>query len=264
MAIVSYDRVPGYPQERITKTDIQVTDKLQCAWEERIMLAKELLGYIAGGTVYPPQEYDFGDEPIRNVYCRDVAIDPLLGIEAGEYTKALLTVTYANRSYDEPDSGETTYISESIEPASVFMTLDKGGLYWDAGQTTPIKDMEAPQKIIRMGDWIYTKHFAPSIPSWIWTHPGTINAATVKSKELAKTFLKETLLCGNPTLSREITSEGATKWSVTVRITYNPNTWNKFPRASADGALAFSTIYDGAGAAKTFYDTSDFGDIVVI
>ncbi|KKM62176.1 hypothetical protein LCGC14_1524370, partial [marine sediment metagenome] len=77
MAItVSYDRIPTYPKERITQGDIEIVDKLQCLWNDRIILAKELLGFIIGGVNYPAQEYDFGDEPIANVRCLDVTIEP--------------------------------------------------------------------------------------------------------------------------------------------------------------------------------------------
>jgi len=258
---VEYNRVPDYPKERLSSQSIEVTDMLQCAWGDRITLAKELIGYTVGSILHPPHEYDFGEDNIPNIFCRDVSIEPIISHDdTGEYKVARLSVRYANLDYEET---EEVYVTESLEPASEFLTLSHEGLYWDSGQEYALESTEAPAMIVRMIDWVYTVHHKTSIPNWVWTHPGTINSSSTYSKTLNESFGAETLLCGNPSLSREITSSGETAWTITVRLTYRKETWNKFPRVTADGDLAFISIYDGSGSKKEFYQKSNFGNIIL-
>ncbi len=262
---VSYDRVPGYPQENITRNDVTAIDKIRCAWDDRITLAKQLLGYVVGGILYRAHEYDFVGEEIRNIFCKDVTINPLMSLDSSSgagYEKAELEVLYGFLNYSEPDEG-TVYITESLEPASEFLTLSHEGIYWDNAQAEPLGETEAPAKIIRMIDWVYTLHYIGYIPSWVWTHPGSVNNAAVYSRELDVTFNTGTLLCGNPTLSREVTNTGDTSWTITARFTFRWDTWHKFPRTNAAGDLNFVNIYDGAGSIKYVYNTVDFGNIVI-
>lgn len=263
---VSYGRLPGYPQERLSSQVIEAVDKLQCAWDDRVTLAKQLLGFTRGSVLYFPHKYDFGDDPISYIYCKSVSIDPLEdGYENGTYIKALLTVTYANLEYSIPDAGLITYVTESLEPASEFLTLNPTKLYWADG--TLMSDGEAPTKIIRMIDWVYTIHFLYFIPAWVWTHPGTVNNANVYSRELNKLFTTGQLLCGNPSLSREITSEGTTAWTITVRLTFRETGWNLFPRPdkTTNNEMNFEPIYSDDGGANVVYPYgySNFGNIIL-
>jgi len=260
---IDYTREPGYPKERITRTEVEVVDMMQCAWADRITLTKELLGHTFAGILFSAHKYDFGDDKIGNIYCKDVSIIPRITINSsGEYITALLEVVYGNLGYSEPEQG-VVYVTESLEPASEFLTLSHEGLYWDVAQAEPLGDTDAPAVILRMIDWVYTLHFMSHIPSWVWSHPGTVNNATVYSRELNKYFPAYTLLCGNPTLSREVTSEGTTAWTITARFTYRYETWNKFPRTTEAGALDFYPIYDKNGNAKAFYTATNFGSIVI-
>ena len=270
MAItVDYSRVPGYPQENVSRKGVTVVDKLQCDWADRITLAKELAGFLVGSVLHLPHEYDFGDEPINNIYVTDVHSEPIVALDAatGDYPKALLTVNYGNLEYDvgeiPAEAGSTVYVTESLESQTEFITLTHKGLAWDAGKTIKLADTEAPSKLLHRIDWVYTIHQMLGIPAWLWTHPGTVNSAGVTSRELGKYFAAETLLFGNPSLSREVTSEGTTAWTITCRFSYQPDTWNKYPRTATGGTLANATVYDTAGAAKKFYSTSDFGSIVL-
>lgn len=267
MAItVAYERKPGFPKERITNRDIEVVDKLKCAYDDRITLVKELLGFTVGGTIQLAHEFDFGDDPIANIFCRDVQVEPLMGLSGETYTHAWLTVTYENRTYDQPETG-IVYVTEAIEPASEFLTLPYEKVYWS--DDVVINAGESPSKLMRMSDWVYTIHYAASIPSWVWTHPGTVNNATVYSRQFDRNFPAETLLCGNPSMAREITSEGTTAWTLTIRFTYKAEGWNKFPRTdkTTNKVLKFENIYKATGGADgdliLCYETSNFTSIVI-
>lgn len=268
---VECSRVPGYPKEDLSLFNLTAVDVLQCAWGDRIKLAEALVGFKIGNTQYYPQEYNnYTTTPLVGLYVNNVKIEPVIGVEVsseplGKYTKAQLTITYGTTTYEFPEPEEETYISESIEPAAEFLTLSEKGLYWGTGANkVALEANEAPAKIIRLVDWVYTLHQVKTIPNWIWTLPGCINSGSVTSRRLNKTFAAETLLCGNPALSREVTSEGTKAWALTARMTYRPPGWNKWPRTAATGGdLSFESIYDSAGTAKKFYETASFGSIVL-
>lgn len=263
LAGIEYERKPGYPKERMDNQRIIITDKIQCEWNSRLVLAKNLMGYVGGTILKIPHKYEpDGDETLNNLYCTAVDIEPLGELPTN--TAALLTLTYSQPEYNTeqpPEQGVIVYVSEAIEPASEFITLSHDGLHWSSISGTSLEPTEAPSKIVRMVDWVYTIHHLSYLPSWIWSYPGCVNNYSLYSYTLGVTFPAETLLCGNPSSSREITSEGVTAWTITIRFTYNPNTWNKFPRVGTGGDLTYEYIYDATGI-KYVYPLADFGGIV--
>jgi len=263
---VDYNRAPKYPKENITDVNVEVTDGFICSWSDRITLAKQLLGFRRGSNLYLPHQYDFGEDPIDNVYCKAVRTSPLGRDDlTGKPKKSFIEASYNNIKYDAPEGDSTTYVSESLEPASEFLTLNPEKLYWSDGTSLDIN--EAPTRIVRMVDWVYTLHFMPYVPFWVWTHPGTVNNTAVYSKGLNVTFAAGTLLCGNPSLSRSITNEGATAWTITVRFTYRAVGWNRYPRPdkTTNNEINFEYIYSDKNGAKIVcpYPYSNFGSVIV-
>lgn len=260
---VAYDRVPGYPKESITRSGSIVTDMMQCEWTDRIALAKELLGFTIGSILYKPDEYNAGDDALLGLYCSNVVTDPVVGLDlaTGDYKKARLTVTYENPDYDidnVPD-GSTVYVTESLEPSAEFLTLSEKGLYWSDDEDVEAND--APQKIVRMMDWVYTKHSITSQApiNEMFNLLGYVNDASVYSRALNRYFSAETLLYGNPSLTREVTDEGTTAWTITYRFAWrnngtyvSPQGWNHFPRSKKDtsGVMNFERIYNAKGGAS--------------
>ena len=280
MAItVDYSRVPGYPQERLSREGIQVVDKLQCAWTDRITLAKELLGFAIGGILHTPHKYDAGNDPLNNLYAMDVDTEPVMGINqtTGEYTKAVLTVNYETPDYNIDDTGEansTVYVTESLEPSAEFLTLGKEGLWWYGGQ--PVEDVETPSMIVRMMDLVYQVHHSLSLPDHICDYLGYVNYSAVYSRSFGRWFPAETLLYSNPSLHRTFTSEGVSAWDITYRFTWRQmgtfgTGWNLFPRADyldASGNVQFLPIYNDANTQTDAtrvkpYPTAEFNNIVL-
>ena len=271
MAItIAHTKAEGFPKERIGNVysvgETQVLERWYCAWDERIDLALELVGSVSGSTVTPPLEYTVSSS-LQKVYVTSVDIEPLgLDRDASPLTpkKAALNITYGPLEYDVVMTPVGPYyVSESWEPAAEFITVSKKGLFWDSSQADPLVAGEEPGRLVRAGDWVYTIYGYSDVPDWVFTQVGTVNASSVTSGGLDKTFGAETLLCGNPTLTKRYDSGGIPKWEITTRLAYRPGTWNKFPRGSTSGALVMAVIYDGAGAEKKFYDSSDFGNIIV-
>lgn len=258
---VTYSRLFGYPIENLVNVfnfGSELVDKVKCNWEDREELAKEFLGFVIGTVVTAPARTQASNGSTLTVV--NVTIDPM-GVDqdgAENYGKAILTITYR---YVNIATELEEYATESIEPASEFVTVGNTNLQWADG--VALEPIEAPSIIIRMVEWVYTIHNVSSVPSWIWTLPGRINDAIVTSSDFGS-FAKHTLLCGNPSLSRTITERGRSDWNLVARLTYREQTWNKFPRASKDGAeITYEKLYDSSMTQKRVYLEGDFSDIIL-
>lgn len=263
---VDYDELPGSPREDVTYTNIKITRHLQCDYDDRITLACELCGYVMGGTYHLPHEY----KPVRStswsfgrVYCQSVLIEPLKSTESGVgYRKARLVAEY---EFAEGEYEETTYVTETLEPAAEFLTLDRT-LYWEKGaaDADKVEASQAPGLLVPMCEWSYTIHRLPVITVAMMQLPGHINDATVYSKSLGYTFGVETLLCGNPTMTRQITSLGDTAWTATFRFLYRINGWNKVPRENdVNGAIRWVPLYDKNDNDIIIHPLADFGAVII-
>ncbi len=264
---VSYTEKAGSPREYLYRGLAEVERKLICNWAERITLARELLGYYRNHYYYPPDQYrPAGNETLYNIYAYECQIEPI-----GTYEKALVTVRY--KFQDQYLVGENpVFITERIEPAAEFLTLTKTGLYFGTGGSkVPLgDDIEAPAKIIRMFDWVYTLRGIFELTAPYYDLPGKVNDAEVYSRALNRFFPAETLLCGNPSAERDITRDGAFTWTVTYRFTYrnqgtlaSPKGWNHWPRTdNADvTGIKFEKITDGTDNVP-IYTLADFTAVI--
>lgn len=269
------------PQEGVGVASQDGIRILKCAWVDRLTLATQLVGYthiIGLDTIhYLPHQYPHAG--LRHLFASDIRIGRLASKMIGAdprvaiYNEAILTVTYSVPDYEFPTEDEETYVTESLEPATDFMTMSHIGLFWDRRGREPIDPTEAPAKLVRMTAWVYTLHALKSLPPQIFTLPGTVNLRDVYSWSLDKWFAYETLLCGDPSLSREKTTTGVTAWAVTFRFIEknagsfaHPLGWNEFPKpkdADADGHIQYSTVKTQAGKDIMIYEPSAFEDLLI-
>lgn len=267
---VDWTRVPGYPKENFTSEgDIRVIDQFLCAWDDRFQLTKELLGYRKGRTIHHPAYY-----PVDNdieIYAKNIEMEPL----DDRYTKARLTIEFGVLDYDPLQpyyfNGIPIYITETIQPATEFLTLDNTDIYW--GDNTAISDVEAPAKIIRMLEWSYTLHQVPfavssSFTGAIFGLPGKINDRNMYSELWKDYFPARTLLAGNPTINHTITSAGKRTMDITMTFTFRNIEWNRFPRVRAGasgGDLTWEYLYASTGASGQIkpYEEADFSGFIL-
>lgn len=263
---IDYSERPGSPVEELTFSDgIRVIRTLRCAYEDRMTLARQLNGYVESGVLHLAHKYEprFSDVDLDYVYCQSVTIDPFEGLSKsgvtnGWYKYAKLTVNYG--TIDRNEVG-TTYVTETLQPASEFLTLDRT-LYWDSGQAEAVESSQSPGILISMTEWQYTVHGLEIPPAAVIDLPGKVNVATVYSEALDYTFPAGTLLCGNPTMTRQFTTFGTTSWTVTFRFMYRRYGWQFIPRPDGSGGVEFVRLYDSGGNTVPLYETGDFSVIV--
>jgi len=276
-------------EERFSDDGVIVIRRVRCEWSKRWMLQRDLRGYVIGTTQYFPQRLvltsgvnaaDWYSSTVP-LFVRKVNIKPFPIVAEDGAELAELELEYGTLPYATPPGGEepvpppgaTTYVTESLEPAAEFLTLPTKEVYIN-GTLVEETGISVPARVMTMTDWVYTIHAMTYLPDSFFTCPGTINSAAIKSYWLGYTFAAQTLLCGNPSSIREITSEGITTWAVTFRFTYRQEGWNKFPywnpgAGTTPYTLEFGTLYDGTTGSGTDrplypYPISDFTDIPFI
>ncbi len=276
---IEYDHFPGSPTESGSWDFFTAVCNYKVEWQHRIRFIQDMLGFTTGSTVYQAHQYiPEGTGIIYNAFAISADIAPIIAQSptAGiTYKYANVTINYSTPDYDQPPEGETVYVTESLEPAAEFITLNRDGLYFGTGASAvSLKDqnIEPPAKIERMTDWVYTIHRVPTLPSEVLTLPGKINSAAAYSRSLNITWPALTLLCGNPSLDRQITSQGVTAWTVTFRFTYRnhgdaatPLGWQHFPRTdtvATGNALLFERITDGTDNIK-IYEEASFAGLII-
>ena len=264
---VSYEELShpqASPREQITGGSFEAVRHLQCDWSDRLTLARDLLGYTEQSeeTVinHRPHAYPHDASLVADAasIAPAGAAAPADGVMA--WAKARLQVTYRAPAFGSADDPpETALVSESIEPAAEFLTLSGKDIYWDASQTDALgEDYDLP-KLVRMAEWVYTRHRMPYVPSGTWGLIGKVNASAVTSSRLGATFAAETLLYQPPQLRRVTTTGGTEGWEITYRFTYRPDGWNKFHKP---GSQTPAAIYDASGSVFKPYPTASFAGIV--
>jgi len=270
----------GYPQEVLTDGRPTAQVKFLLAWEHRSTFCQDVLGRVTeeGGNriIYRQHKYPYGFD---GLYAKSATITPLgtIGhlLAQGEthltnpeklYERAQVDVSYEPVQFSSDPNNEVI-ATERFEGASEFLTVNNRKLYWGTGASKVLLDQtEAPSLIVRMMDWVYTLSKVKTFPTAILDLGGCVNDAEVVSHTLNKTFAAGTLLCGNPQISREYhTGAGTDYFTITLRFTYRPNGWNKFPRTDvlSDNKITWESITDGTNNVL-FYPPVSFAPLWAI
>jgi hypothetical protein len=171
------------------------------------------------------------------------------------YSHAQLTVTYGNATFaGDPDNADAPLFEETLEPWAEFLTQPAQGFKWGSTTGDALKDEEAPGKLFRGVNWVYTRPSVINIPPAVLSLCGSVNSNAIHAKSLNLDFAAETLLYNPPLLRRAVTSDGTGAWSLEYRFSYKPQGWNRFWRAKTQ---AWDRIYNSTGPADP-YPTGDF------
>lgn len=170
---------------------------------------------------------------------------------------AIVTLNYTSNAPETKD-----LITESIEPNAEFITLDHNDFTWANGD--PLKDGEAPGRLLKGCDYILTFHEVYSIPSWVYDLIDCVNGSQFASRLLGSSWAAETLLYNPPKVSRKITSDTSkpTAWSLELKLSYKKEGWNKFWRAKTQSYERMKRKSDGSSYNN--FELANFGTIWVL
>lgn len=207
---------------------------LRCRWEDRFDVVHMAL---EGGTGAMPAVYPFeselrGGDTGSPWYASGVSVVPAPSRyeadgESIEYQYAMITITYTQM---------TTEIS--FDSTGTFMTINPSGIYWKLnGAGAAIAAEEAPGLFIPSHDLTLshphmriTWNDASGTTLNISDFEGTCNASdvTLQANGYSRTYPAETLCCSSPSLKGGCNLSGSAFFAVSLKLSYNPLTHNKW------------------------------------
>ncbi|MHA2120021.1 MAG: hypothetical protein ACW990_02325 [Promethearchaeota archaeon] len=255
----------------------QVQRIVSCAWEDRIQLVREVLGWFDSGVYHYPDLYDTDiNDDVPGLYADRVRIVPA----DEDRVRAKVTIIYKTQDIELGGPGTPSYsedgvwITESLDSVTEFLTYDRKGLGFGTGTervSLDNEDLEPPAALNFMIDWVYTLNHLPTWDIAMFNIVGKVNDAPVYSRALNITFPEETLLCLPPVSEREISWNGTYMWNVTYRFRYKnlgtialPIGWNWFPnmkKSDANG-IAFNQFTNEDDEVIPIHTTFDFSGVI--
>lgn len=260
---VTFHELANSPTESFDEDGFRAVMRFECAWTDRIDLAKQLVGsaflqygttirtdpfeypYGSAGQVIPGSPVPLGTPPV----VHGVEVEPLQDIKASAgtvdtrfvtYVKAVVTATFRVPTWKKLPVPNTTgqgttgsyeWVTETLQPSAEFITMPNQKLWWDAAKTVPVDDQEAPGLLVKMEEWTRTRHRV------IRTHPsvfdliGCVNKDPVASEKYNRTFEPETLLYTPPRLEPIVMPDGTKAHDLVMKFAYRPVGWNRFWRS---------------------------------
>jgi hypothetical protein len=224
-SLVDVAEMNDSPQEKWQDGRLTATVRLMVPWDSRNLLVADIVG---GYQLYPrlPQSGARATgATITPVPNSAAAALPFMA-DACNYEYALVTIEYV-RNESTPETVDL--ISESLSPTSEFLTLDPKSFRWDKDGNKPLKEGEAPGKLVRGLEYSITQHKVLYIPAACLTLPGCCNNAPYFARLLGLTFPAETLLYSPPHAERKITSnpDDPPYWQLSHSLSFKPDGWNK-------------------------------------
>lgn len=213
---------------------------LRCNWEDRFLAIHAALegGKNAMPAICPFESSIRGGDTGSPWYASSVAIVPAPSKfktdgEAIEYDYAMVTITYSQM---------TTEIS--FDSTGTFMTINPAGLFWKLNSApSQIAPEEAPGLYLPSHDLTlshphmkikYNDEGGNTID--ICDYEGTCNDSevTLVHNGFSRTYPAETLCCASPSLKCGCNLTGAGFFAVSLKISYNPLTHNKWYHPKQD------------------------------
>jgi hypothetical protein len=223
---IAYEELDESPQEDITPESFKATIQVKCTWADRY----DVMNHFAWGEgqVYPRW-------PLLRARTRGMACVPFGaamstftapdGQKFLEYDHASITVNFVRDVKTPQGPSNEDLISESVEPATEFMTTNPE--FYHLGSTKGPAPKEGPGVLVRTLVFVLTRYNVRVVPPAVLSLVGCVNASPVVCRYLGLTFPAETLLYGPPQMQQKISTDGASGWTLTFRFTYRPLGWNK-------------------------------------
>lgn len=236
-----YDDARGYMTASVT---------LRCAWADRHALVGEIVGerhaWIKGSASVAPLAMTAAIEPVVSPGSPGTAQQEVV------YSHANVTINYSTLIADN--------FTESLEPTAEFVKLPHYLFRWGAGNGDPLREEEAPGKLIRRINLRRTELNIAVIPPATFTLVGHTNSSPYSSPILGRTFGPETLLYAPPVATFKRDSAGVIKFDLTKNFTINEDGWNTYYRGFTG---TYQKIHRaGVGTPHNSYPVSDLSPVL--
>ena len=169
---VSYEELDGWPRSTWDQGDFDGERRMLCAWSDRVALLNEL----DANPFWPTSNYPEGpaDALIRS--ARIFPFARMLGNTYAEYEWCVILARYSTRG-PQWDAINKLYIEETLDPSGMSFSVDSENLRWVSDEE-PVLANDAPTNHDYLVEYQVSFHFLTSLPTWILSRPGLVNANT--------------------------------------------------------------------------------------
>lgn len=261
-SLVDCAYVPKTVTENLDATTGTITASLTVAtlWNNRLLLADDVL---LNRRAYPFVTSAFVP---RALSCSIVQFDEDFSqVSVGQWRPpkfAHVTINYGIPQSREV--GSFDLVTESLEPFGEFIRQDYSLFRWSGKSGDPLRPEEAPGRFMPKLKLVRRIYRLTSLPANVLTAMGKCNLGAYASPLLGVTFPVETLVYGEPSLERTISSSGSEGWNYTQQWTFDPNGWNNYWRAETG---TWESIYmitaSGAAVPWKSYVPTDFSGLLL-
>jgi hypothetical protein len=281
---IAFNERQDSPKEAMTDEGFVAVMTVDCAWADRVKLARQLMGgaKLQGSSMIreDPARWPYyldawcQDVQIKNEDGEKIIVSPEYG--TATYTRAILEATFKRLKWRvctlSGGGSATEYISESIEPSAEFVTMPNQKLFWDALGNEELSENEGPGFLVRGMEWTLTRHRLITVPTSIMSLVGRVNSDACKVQTLkglrdvgAPEFAAETLLYNPPRITETNLPDGTRCYDVEMRFTWRPGGWNKFRKAgtATAGVWEPQVIYTAGGGEMRLYKAEAFMNTLI-
>jgi len=265
----------GYPRFRVTPSGAEGTCRYEIAWADLNTYIRGLLGELHSLGTGTVMKAPHACPNAPNLLCDEISIEPT-GANSGsngwnnaEYDYATVTARYRSA----PEDDHEIIVHESIHPAMEYTTLpyrrpddELSALTWDDADTLPVRDVEAPPKVVTLWEWEYAITRLPedSLPANIDEHAGKVNTVAMVSHKFDLTFAIGTVLYSDVFIEDGVTWWGDRYYNITYKFLWRPPeageiSWNLAWRG---GYVHRQPIFIRGGGAFNRYQTADLTDLI--
>ena len=249
----------GSPTEQWSDAGLQATATLIVPWAHRYLLVDDLLG---NARPYPHKSGMYASAASLAPLSTKISADGQCAV----YETAEVQVTYGTFETATGPGGPTDVIvySEELSPNGEFLTLDHTPFVWGAADGDPVKEKEAPGKLILSVDFTQTQYNMASLSISLISKINNTNNAPITAHMLGLTFPTDTLLYAGCSPTRSVTTGGVGKWTVAKKFCYRKDGWNKFWRpGSATVTEGFKEMYRVGSTRYYNFPQTSFADLLI-
>jgi hypothetical protein len=261
-SLVSCSYVPKTINENLDATTGHITASLtlRCLWDDRLNLADDVL---LNRRAYPFITSTFTPKALT---CSIIQFDEDYNqVTVGQWRPPKFADVTVN--YGVPASraiGSFDLVAESLEPFGDFLRQDYTLFRWSGKDGDPLKPEEAPGRFMPKLKLVRRIYRVETLPSNALSAIGKCNIASYASPLLGVTFPVETLVYGEPSLERTISTTGSDGWNYTQQWTYDPNTWNKYWRPETQSwEYIYMITASGTAVPWKCYEPTDFSGLLL-
>lgn len=240
--MATYWEMHGWPRGRWERGAFDGERRLMCAWSDILLTMAELDANLF--WPYAANQYPWGAADAL-IYSADVIPFGKSTATGGDtqkynsYEWAMIVCKYTTRGPKYyPGKG---YVEETLDPAFQSYTVDSKNLRWKSDDKQ-VEPNDAPTAHDALLEYQVAFTHLETLPAWILTYPGGVNASTVTTLGFGISFPAQTLKYMGCALKGTYSLGWQRRYTLVAKFVYKWSGWNTFWRHDSTSTNKWEAI----------------------